>query len=89
MSVPLLHEIAPLRLMTTDRYRIIQLTFLKSELAFETLDDARMFLVKHNAGFFTNPNDPDDKDLDCRAAHSRLKEVFEEKYRKVGIKGAI
>ena len=49
-----------------------------------------MFLVKHNAGFFTNPNEPDtNKHVDCKPAHGHLKEVFEEKYRKVGIKGAI
>ncbi|KIL65544.1 hypothetical protein M378DRAFT_197928 [Amanita muscaria Koide BX008] len=78
-------------LMTiTKAYRTIPLAFLKSELAIETLDETRMFLVKHNAGFFTNPNKPDiNKNVDCKPAHGHLKEVFEEKYRKVGIKGAI
>jgi len=78
-------------LMTiTKAYHTIPLAFLKSELAFEALDDARVFLEKHNVGSFTNPNEPDNvKNLDCRAVHGRVKEVFEEKYRKVGIKGAI
>ncbi|KAF8630742.1 hypothetical protein AX17_005337 [Amanita inopinata Kibby_2008] len=71
-------------------YRTISLTFIQNELAFETLDAARMFLVDHSASFFVNPNDPDSRrNLDCRAAFNRFKEVFEEKYRKVGIKGAI
>jgi len=39
---------------------------------------------------FQNPNDPDKKkNLDCKNAHRQLREAFEGKYRRVGIKGAI
>lgn len=69
---------------------MIPLSFVQAELAFESLDEARTFLVNHSAGLFQNPNDPDiKKNLDCKNVHGRLREVFEEKYRRVGIKGAI
>ncbi|PFH51050.1 hypothetical protein AMATHDRAFT_75238 [Amanita thiersii Skay4041] len=71
-------------------YRTISLPFLQNELMFASLDTTRVFLVDHEAGFFTDPHSPDSqKNWDCRAAHVKLKEAFETKYRKVGIKGAI
>ncbi|KAF8740007.1 hypothetical protein AX14_009128 [Amanita brunnescens Koide BX004] len=77
-------------LVITKAYHIIPLSFIQAELAFESLDEARSFLVNHSAGLFQNPNDPDiKKNLDCKYVHGRLREVFEEKYRRVGIKGAI
>ncbi|KAF8629064.1 hypothetical protein AX15_003562 [Amanita polypyramis BW_CC] len=77
-------------LTITKAYLTIPLSFLQTELLFETLNETRTFLANHSAGLFLNPNDPDNKkNLDCKPAHGQLKEVFEGKYRRVGIKGAI
>jgi hypothetical protein len=73
-----------------DRYLRLSLTVLHKELAFESPTEARDFLSTHSAAFFTNPNSADsEKTLDCKAAVSPLSQVYEEKYRKVLIKGAI
>jgi hypothetical protein len=46
--------------------------------------------VAHSAAFFEDPNRPDEqKILNCKAAAPSLAQIFEEKYRKVLIKGAI
>ena len=72
------------------RYRTLQLSFIQNELAFDTLAAAREFLAEHRAAFFQNPNSPDmEKVLDCKPAGGPLASVFEEKYRKVQIKGAV
>ncbi|GLB41704.1 putative SAC3/GANP family protein [Lyophyllum shimeji] len=77
-------------MVITKAYKTIPLKFIHDALAFDSLDAARVFLVKHSAAFFTNPRDPDSqKILDCKPAIAQLSQVFEEKYRKVGIKGAI
>ncbi|PPQ66663.1 hypothetical protein CVT26_009417 [Gymnopilus dilepis] len=78
-------------LMTiTKAYRTIPLSYLQKTLAFEYLEDARTFLADHQVATFTNPNNPDaEKILDCKPAIPTLQRVFEEKYRKVAIKGAI
>ena len=74
----------------SDSYRTIPLSFLQSELAFEDVGTARRFVEEHSCAFFLNPNAPDsDKTLDCKPAAPQLAQAFEEKYRKVGIKGAI
>ncbi|KDR67967.1 hypothetical protein GALMADRAFT_257486 [Galerina marginata CBS 339.88] len=74
----------------TKAYKTIPLSYLQKTLAFDTLDDARMFLVQHQITTFTNPNSPDvEKTLDCKASIPEINRVFEEKYRKVIIKGAI
>lgn len=71
-------------------YKTIPLKFINDVLAFDSLDAARVFLVDHSAAFFTNLRDPDSqKILDCKPAIPQLTQVFEEKYRKVLIKGAI
>jgi len=71
-------------------YRTISLGFLQRTLAFDTLEDTNTFLVTHSAAVFTNPSSPDiDKIVDCKTANQKLAQVFEEKYRKVMIKGAI
>jgi hypothetical protein len=63
---------------------------LKRTLAFETLDDARIFLSDHQITTYINPNSPDsEKVLDCKPAIPEINRIFEEKYRKVMIKGAI
>lgn len=72
------------------RYRTIPLSFIQNELAFDTLIAARDFIMEHKAAFFTNPNSPDsDKVLDCKPAGTPLVQLFEEKYRKVQIRGAV
>ncbi|KAF8075082.1 SAC3/GANP/Nin1/mts3/eIF-3 p25 family-domain-containing protein [Lyophyllum atratum] len=77
-------------MVITKAYKTIPLTFINNVLAFDSLDAARVFLVDHSAAFFTNPRDPDgQKILDCKPAIPQLTQVFEEKYRKILIKGAI
>lgn len=71
-------------------YRTISLGFLQRTLAFDSLEETNMFLVAHSAAVFTNPSSPDsDKIVECKSANQKLAQVFEEKYRKVLIKGAI
>lgn len=63
---------------------------MQNELAFDTLPEARDFMKDHNAAIFTNPTEPEEKFvLDCKAMNVPLNLVFEEKYRKVQIKGAV
>jgi len=74
----------------TKAYQRLSLTFIHQELAFDSLNHVREFLMSHRAAHFVNPNSPDaEKILDCRAACTELPAVLEEKYRKVQIKGAI
>ncbi|KAF9522675.1 SAC3/GANP/Nin1/mts3/eIF-3 p25 family-domain-containing protein [Crepidotus variabilis] len=72
-------------------YRTAPLPFLQRTFGFDTLEDARTFLIDHKVGaFFTNPNSPDsEKILDCKAMSSELTKAFEERYRKIAIRGAI
>jgi SAC3 family protein LENG8/THP3 len=72
-------------------YKKVSLTFLAKELAFESSpEQAKEYLTSHGLAFFLNPNSPDsEKTLDCKAAAAQLATVYEQKYRKVGIKGAI
>ena len=75
---------------TVYRYRALQLVFIQTELAFDTPADARTFLNEHGINSYQNPNSPDeDAILDSKPAQSVLAQVFEEKYRKVQIKGAV
>ncbi|KAF8899596.1 SAC3/GANP/Nin1/mts3/eIF-3 p25 family-domain-containing protein [Gymnopilus junonius] len=78
-------------LMTiTKVYKTISLSYLSQTLAFESLEDARTFLADHQVTTFTNPNSPDmEKVIDCKPAYPTLQRIFEEKYRKVAIRGAI
>ncbi|KAG2366884.1 SAC3/GANP/Nin1/mts3/eIF-3 p25 family-domain-containing protein [Suillus spraguei] len=78
-------------LMTmTKAYRTVTLCFIQNELGFETVSDTLKFIETHGSAFFTNPNAPDrDKTIECKSAAPQLAQVYEEKYRKVGIKGAI
>ncbi|TFK39401.1 SAC3/GANP/Nin1/mts3/eIF-3 p25 family-domain-containing protein [Crucibulum laeve] len=83
-------ERAKALVVITKAYRTIPLSFIQDELAFETLDATRVFLVDHSAAFFLNPNSTDhQKTIDCKPANSQLAQALEEKYRKVLIKGAI
>ncbi|KAE9393441.1 hypothetical protein BT96DRAFT_863465 [Gymnopus androsaceus JB14] len=71
-------------------YRTIPLPFIQTELAFEDLESAIKFLEEHKAAHFTNPRNPNaEKILECKPAATYLAQVYEEKYRRVGIKGAI
>ncbi|KAG7093801.1 hypothetical protein E1B28_007443 [Marasmius oreades] len=71
-------------------YRTIGLTFIQNELAFDDLDATRKFLEEHKAPFYTNPTARDsEKVFDCKPAMTALAQVYEEKYRRIGIKGAI
>ena len=71
-------------------YKTIPLSYLENELAFDSMELLREFLVAHCATVFTNPNSPDtEKILDCKPVIPHLAQALEEKYRKVGIKGAI
>lgn len=66
------------------------LPFLQDELAFDSVATAIKFLSAHRAAVFHNSNVADDhKLLNCKAVQGSLAEVFEEKYRKATIKGAI
>ncbi|KAI0741552.1 SAC3/GANP/Nin1/mts3/eIF-3 p25 family-domain-containing protein [Daedaleopsis nitida] len=77
-------------MVMTKAYRTLPLSFVQNELAFESLEVAREFLNEHRVGFFQNPNSPDtEKVLDCKPAGAPLASVFEEKYRKVQIRGAV
>ncbi|KAJ7050530.1 SAC3/GANP/Nin1/mts3/eIF-3 p25 family-domain-containing protein [Mycena amicta] len=74
----------------TKAYHTLPLTLIHQELAFETIDQTREFLEEHSAAQFTNPGSADsEKTLDCKRAGVQLAQTFEEKYRKVLIKGAI
>jgi SAC3 family protein LENG8/THP3 len=76
--------------MKLHRYRTVPLAFIHRELAFDDLPSARDLLSELNAATFTNPNAPDkDKILDCKPAAAPLSQAFEEKYRKVQLKGRI
>ena len=72
------------------RYRTMALTFVQNELAFDGLTETRQFLTDHSAAVFINPNDPDEKImLESKPMVGPLNTAFEEKYRKVQIKGAV
>jgi len=77
-------------MVMTKAYRTLPLAFIQNELAFDTPALAHDFLSEHRAGLFQNPNAPDtEKVLDCKLAGVPLAQVFEEKYRKIQIKGAV
>ncbi|KAI0923988.1 hypothetical protein AcW1_006782 [Taiwanofungus camphoratus] len=77
-------------MVMTKAYRMLSLSFIQNELAFDNLVATREFLTEHRAAFFQNQNSPDsEKILDCKTAGAPLTQVFEEKYRKVQIKGAV
>ena len=68
----------------------LSLPFLTKELAFDSLEDTRKFLADHSADTFRDHRHPDSqKVFECKPAHPKLLQAYEEKYRKVQIKGAI
>ncbi|EIW58760.1 uncharacterized protein TRAVEDRAFT_29241 [Trametes versicolor FP-101664 SS1] len=77
-------------MVMTKAYRTVPLPFIQNELAFEGAAAAREFLVEHRVGFFQNPNAKDEEAVfDCKPASALLAQIYEEKYRKVQIKGAV
>jgi len=77
-------------LVMTKAYRTLPLIFICTELALETVEDAREFLSTNGCAFFSNPNSPDqEKIFDCKPAAAPLAQLLDEKFRKVQIKGAI
>ncbi|KAK0467286.1 SAC3/GANP/Nin1/mts3/eIF-3 p25 family-domain-containing protein [Desarmillaria tabescens] len=83
-------ERAKALMIMTKAYKTLPLSFIHNELAFDDIESAREFLTEHSSFFFTNPNSPDtEKILDCRPILPNLTQAYEEKYRKVGIRGAI
>lgn len=71
-------------------YLQLTLSFLRNELAFDSLEDTRKFLADHSADIFKDPRHPDSqKVLESKPAYPKLLQAYEEKYRKVQIKGAI
>lgn len=68
----------------------VPLSFIEKQLSYDSLDAAFESLVAHNAAVFKSPSDlAAGKSLDCKVAFPLLAASFEEKYRKVGIKGRI
>lgn len=66
------------------------MTFIRDELAFESIQLACEFLTTHKVPFFQNSHSPDEQKIfDCKPAQAPLAQVFEEKYRKAVIKGRI
>ena len=71
-------------------YLQLTLSFLRNELAFDSLEDTRKFLADHSADIFKDPRHPDSqKVVESKPAYPKLLQAYEEKYRKVQIKGAI
>ncbi|KAI6149778.1 SAC3/GANP/Nin1/mts3/eIF-3 p25 family-domain-containing protein [Pisolithus tinctorius] len=83
-------ERAKALMIMSKAYRTLSLRFLYNEMAFDSLGHAREFLAAHGVSAFTNPNSPDtEKILDCKTAFPLISQAYEEKYRKVQIKGAV
>lgn len=90
MSIPFFCSLEPTGNNTTDSYHKLPLTFIRDELAFESNTQVATFLEIHRAAFYQDPNNSDDqKTFDCKPAGLPLAQVYDEKYRKATIKGAI
>ncbi|KAJ4473692.1 SAC3/GANP/Nin1/mts3/eIF-3 p25 family-domain-containing protein [Lentinula aciculospora] len=77
-------------MIITKAYRMISLSFIHNELGFDDLDSTIKFLEEHKAAHFANPGRPNsEKTIECKSAAAFLGQVYEEKYRKVGIRGAV
>ena len=68
------------------RYKQIPISFLQNELCLETPEGTHQFLQEYGCAIYT----PDAKSVDCNAIDQvTLQKTFEQKYRKINIKGAI
>ncbi|KAI5121498.1 hypothetical protein M0805_006535 [Coniferiporia weirii] len=71
-------------------YQQLSLPFIQDELAFEGTAQVAVFLTQHRAAFYQDPTVADNnKVLDCKSAQAPLAQVYDEKYRKATIRGAI
>lgn len=78
------------RLLHLIRYHQVPLTFLRDELAFDSVEQVVEFLADHKVPSIQNINASDEEKVwECRQAHAPLSRVFEAKYRKAKIEGAI
>jgi SAC3 family protein LENG8/THP3 len=60
------------------------------ELAWDSVAEVREFLGTHGAAVFVNPNAPSNTlELACKQAAPALSHAFEQKFRRVQIKGAV
>ncbi|KAL1746823.1 SAC3/GANP/Nin1/mts3/eIF-3 p25 family-domain-containing protein [Schizophyllum fasciatum] len=70
----------------TRAYKQIPISFLQNELCLETLEGTHQFLQDFGCSVYTTDN----KSVDCAAIdQATLQKSFEQKYRKINIKGAI
>ncbi|PPQ63387.1 hypothetical protein CVT24_005652 [Panaeolus cyanescens] len=77
-------------MVITKAYKTIPLTFIQKSLGFDSLDEVRTFLSGHSLAAFSNPNSPEsERILDCKAIVAEVTKVYQEKYRRAMIKGAI
>lgn len=83
-------ERAKALMVITKAYKTFPLAYLRQELAFDDYEATHKFLVDHSVTYFVDPYKHDDeKDLDCKFANPKIKEIFEAKYRRIQIRGAI
>jgi len=79
-------------IIMTKAYMQLPLSFVASELAFDTVSDAHRFLSEHSIAVYTSTDQSisdSEKRIDCKAAHPRILACYEEKYRKIDIVGRI
>ncbi|KAF9054572.1 SAC3/GANP/Nin1/mts3/eIF-3 p25 family-domain-containing protein [Panaeolus papilionaceus] len=77
-------------MVITKAYKTLPLSFIQNSLGFDATDDLRTFLSGHNLAVFSNPNSPEsERMLDCKAIAGEVIKVYQEKYRRAIIKGAI
>ncbi|KAL1731142.1 SAC3/GANP/Nin1/mts3/eIF-3 p25 family-domain-containing protein [Schizophyllum commune] len=70
----------------TRAYKQIPISFLQNELCLETPEGTHQFLQEYGCAIYT----PDAKSVDCNTIDQvTLQKTFEQKYRKINIKGAI
>ncbi|KAF8449072.1 SAC3/GANP/Nin1/mts3/eIF-3 p25 family-domain-containing protein [Boletus edulis BED1] len=83
-------ERAKALMVMTKAYRTLTLAFIQNELGFNTLSDTQSYLHTHRVAVFTDPNSPDrEKIIDCKVVAPLIAQAYEEKYRKVAIRGAV
>ncbi|QRV74056.1 SAC3/GANP domain protein associated with nuclear localization of protein [Ceratobasidium sp. AG-Ba] len=77
-------------IIMTKSYLQLALSFVATELAFDSAADVHRFLAENSIAVYTDPAASiDDKRIDCKAAHMKVVDRYEEKYRKVDIVGRI
>lgn len=79
---------------TTDpcrSFKSLPLSFMKDELAFETMDDMLLFLGRYKLSVIQPlANQNDERLVDLRTPGcASLQQTYDETFKKVGIKGAV